>query len=548
MSDLDDPKGHADLKAMAKAMRRPLDTLYALTTKNDPFMAEMPSRLDRALWFAKLYEELKIGVGLHVRRILYLLVSQPLPVLLHNGEPLENTLECANALGEAVRDARYLDLIPPDVIIDHRNPAPAINFTNDETAAEISVVAGNIETHNFGDSYEPPTIMLPTLALNEPTVAQRYHVEIWIEKSTMNEVLLPLGRAYGINVATFVGEVSFTACEDLVKRAIASGRPVRILHVTDFDPGGRSMPTAAARKIEFILRKSGLDLDISLEPVALTPEQCVEYKLARTPIKESEMRAARFEARFGTGATELDALEAVHPGVLRQILVEKIERYYDADLDDAVEAAVGDAEALIQQLASNVHDRHADEIDALEEQRSAIRLAFERVHGPAKAALDQAIKRARVEYEAALEAVRSEITHLEQGFVEQAEPVMAAMNAEIEAAASDADDLDWPEAAEADEEDDHPLYDSRRSYVEQVDRYRQHQGKDSDVSLCRDRVTFKPCDECGELFDTKGTNAKICGSLCANKRQYRVRIERKRQASKLVGGQKGDDPDEGANE
>ena len=76
MSDLDDPKGRDDLKALAKAMRRPLDTLYALTTNNDPFMAELPSRLGPARWFARLYLDLKFQVGSHVRRILYLLVSQ----------------------------------------------------------------------------------------------------------------------------------------------------------------------------------------------------------------------------------------------------------------------------------------------------------------------------------------------------------------------------------------------------------------------------------------------------------------------------------------
>jgi hypothetical protein len=38
-------------------------------------------------------------------------------------------------------------------------------------------------------------------------------------------------------------------------------------------------------------------------------------------------------AKYGEGATELDALEALYPGVLRQILVGEIERYIDAGLD-----------------------------------------------------------------------------------------------------------------------------------------------------------------------------------------------------------------------
>src|SRR4029077_6310446 len=116
-----------------------------------------------------------------------------------------------------------------------------------------------------------------------------------------------------------IGEVSTTRCEELVDRAVANGRPVRILHVTDFDPAGRDMPISAAVKIDFFAKKSGVDLDIRLEHVVLTEEQCIQYRLPRTPIKETENRAASFEARYGAGATELDALEALHPGVLRQI-------------------------------------------------------------------------------------------------------------------------------------------------------------------------------------------------------------------------------------
>jgi hypothetical protein len=74
------------------------------------------------------------------------------------------------------------------------------------------------------------------------------------------------------------------------------------------------MPVAMARKIEHNLRTNAPDLDIQVRVVLLTKEQCEEYRLPRSPIKESERRAARFEERFGEGTTELDALEALHPG------------------------------------------------------------------------------------------------------------------------------------------------------------------------------------------------------------------------------------------
>ena len=84
----------------------------------------------------------------------------------------------------------------------------------------------------------------------------------------------------------------------------------------DFDPAGRSMPVASARKIEFWLRHNHPDLDVTVDPLALLPEQAEHYGLPRTPIKEGESRAGKFEERFGRGATEIDALEALHPGEL----------------------------------------------------------------------------------------------------------------------------------------------------------------------------------------------------------------------------------------
>jgi hypothetical protein len=42
--------------------------------------------------------------------------------------------------------------------------------------------------------------------------------------------------------------------------------------------------------------------------------------------------------------------------------------------------------------------------------------------------------------------------------------------------APDFDAIEWPEPAEADEYDD-PLFDSTRDYVEQCDRFKQHQDK-----------------------------------------------------------------------
>jgi hypothetical protein len=43
-NDDDSPNNHADLKELAKKLRRPLDTLYALSLGNDPLMVDQALR------------------------------------------------------------------------------------------------------------------------------------------------------------------------------------------------------------------------------------------------------------------------------------------------------------------------------------------------------------------------------------------------------------------------------------------------------------------------------------------------------------------------
>src|SRR5262249_23654378 len=149
--------------------------------------------------------------------------------------------------------------------------------------------------------------------------------EVWIEKSTQNDWLVPLCKKRGVNLVQGIGEQSEVRSRQLAERADVYAVPARIIYISDFDPGGRSMPKAVARKVEFTLHKFALDVDLQLIPLALSPDQCSHYKLPRTPIKESEKRKDKFEETFGVGATELDALEALYPGELARLLNEELD-------------------------------------------------------------------------------------------------------------------------------------------------------------------------------------------------------------------------------
>src|SRR5262245_17936755 len=97
------------LRELAAELGRPVSTLIALASQNDPFYAGMPSRRRDGGWFGELWERFELAKRTqHLRRIHYYLVSQPTgSVLMPNGDvltpsvPYTNTLEHWTALCEA---------------------------------------------------------------------------------------------------------------------------------------------------------------------------------------------------------------------------------------------------------------------------------------------------------------------------------------------------------------------------------------------------------------------------------------------------------------
>ena len=350
-----------DLALIARAAGVSQANLLALAPANDPFCLHQPARQRNAEWFADLFERFGFGQGVHVRRIHYRIVSQDSPVLRPDGGDYQNTMSAWSMLVNASRDARYLGLVPGDAFVDRRNPDPVTFFE--------PMTDGTAKVSNDGlwlaapdrDFPEPPSIEFEGAKYGPAML-----VEIWCEKSTMNDVLLPVAQRYGVNLVTGAGEMSETSVRLFLDRAMAAGVPARILYISDFDPAGRSMPVAVARKIEYWQR----DLDVTLDPVVLTEAQCRKYRLPRTPIKDSEKRGVKFEERFGAGATELDALEALHPGELGRIVSRQIERFIDPDAARDFNVATQNFKEQLRQISVEVQEQYYDEIDDLEREYS----------------------------------------------------------------------------------------------------------------------------------------------------------------------------------
>ena len=424
-----------ELSFIAKAAGVRQADLLALAPGNDPFALHQPARRRNAEWFADLWHAFGFGHGVHIRRIHYRIVSAETPVARPDGAGhYLNTASCWGLLVNASRDARYMGLVPADAIIDRKAPPPVEHFAAMQPG-ELRLAGNGL----WLAAPDPDFPDLPSLALDGASYGPPVLVEIWAEKTTMNDVLVPLARRHGANLVTGTGEMSETSTRLLLDRVRAAGTPARILYVSDFDPAGRSMPVAVARKIEFALHRSGEALDVTLDPLVLTEDQCRAYRLPRTPIKESERRGAKFEERFGAGATELDALEALHPGELERIVAAGIERHLDPDHARCFNAAVQEHRHRLAEISAEVHQSHAEDVDTL-------RAEYDRLVSDFAEWRDRA------------EAVFDRITgHLQDVEVPEFYPPSPSRR---------------PSSPE-------PMFDAGREYLDQLAAYRHWQGKEA---------------------------------------------------------------------
>jgi hypothetical protein len=211
------------------------------------------------------------------------------------------------------------------------------------------------------------------------------------------------------------------------------------------------MPLAVARKIEWFIREYDFDYDVQVRPVILTQDQCAEYELPRTPNAVTDPRAARFEARFGEGRTELDALEALHPGELRNILTAEIDRYLDPEFREDWERVAANVESDLEDATDSVRETFAEEL----------------------APFNERYQRIRADLDALLADVQPVFDRMADALTEEGDIILA--------------NADFPEPPEADEDPD-PLFDSSRDYIEQIDRYKEHQGKAVEPTGRKDTV------------------------------------------------------------
>ncbi len=450
--------GYEEIKRLSKETGRKIPELIALARQNDPFFVGSPAQIEKGEWFARMWEEHGyVGMtGIHLRRVHYKLYLTEEEVVTADGNPYENTEECWKHLCEASKYARYLDLVDADAFEDRRGLPPKLNmhvYTPEEPDFEYDFPEWLLPKIRFGMRLDSPHLY-PTQYHYEPGL-QPYHVEVWAEKSTMNDVLVPLCVRQNANFVTGVGQMSISEVRGLLRRTAELGKPCRILYLSDFDPAGESMPTAVARKVEFEIRDLPNHANVRLDPVVLSQEQVTHYNLPRKPMTgKAAAYKDGWEARHGAGAVELDAVEAMHPGELARLCEERICCFRDPDLRRKISVAGEEAEEEIaetwQAVAGHLEKR-------LEELRESIRAVVDRY---------------RPEIEHLDAAMQAELA----SYLDELESVRLGVQAELDTVEPELPPLPEPQTPP---EPDGWLYDSSRCYMEQLEAYKHRQNGDA---------------------------------------------------------------------
>jgi hypothetical protein len=322
------------LGAMQEAIKQyglPLRDLTVLAAQHDPFRVDTETGRRDGAWLAEQTARLVGDRVIHLRGLHYVLVSASLTK--PDGTPYINTEKCWSWLqGQAAKAARWLGYVDWNQIIDQRNDAPTVRrWEPKEPAAVINVA--------LGFDLPAPDELAPRMAVRNFVGHQPYKLVLIGEKSSLREVLAPIAERFQADLYLPAGEASDTMIHEMARVGADDGRPVVVFYFSDCDPAGWHMPISLSRKLQAFQASVFLGLEFQVHRVALSPDQVKAYGLPSSPLKDKELRADAWRSAMGVAQTEIDALAALQPDLLRGIAVDAVSPFFDATLDRRVRAA-----------------------------------------------------------------------------------------------------------------------------------------------------------------------------------------------------------------
>jgi hypothetical protein len=485
-----DLRGPTDLRSrieeLAEKFDVGVDDLLIQSRRRDAMWKGTDADHRKAEWFARYWRravEHRDEKRIHVRGVHYficMLDDDVWPPTECSWDVYQNTTQCYDYLESCAKLARILGYIPLDGIEDkkhgqrvvteygtHRRRPETLGVTVPTGVSaphiprpdERAKLRFDPDTESFAE-YAADRLagrLIESIRFDGPTQAP-FHLEVWSEK-TLPDYVKTVCRDYGVNVVVEgEGDLSLTIAHELAERVESAGKPAVILYLSDFDVKGDEMAGNMAAKLAWLKARGDITQRVCIEQLAVTREQIQELGLPRKPIEASahtgtggksyNTRITEWEERKGAGATELNALEN-RPDAFKSILQEGLAPYVDPAL------AEKNAEARDEyrdELADVIRESLSE--SGVEDDLSQLRRWV--------AEFNDSLDRA----EPMLRALRDQ----QEGFLSEWSDVVREV---IEDTAFPVADVPDGEGAYPDA----PLYDSERSYVENLQRIQRYKNE-----------------------------------------------------------------------
>jgi len=237
----------------------------------------------------------------------------------------ENTMQNYKKLGDILRNARMAGRVDWDLMQDRTRSTVGWSggYRNAGQAASY------LQYRYKEDLWESQSVL----------------VEIWLEKDALSDVISDPASEYRLDYFATKGYPSISELKrsaDKFKRAIARGKKVIILYLSDHDPEGLHMPQQVGEALE------EFGADVEIRRLGLTMDQINEFQPPPSFAKKKSSRLQEYKDATGTNrAWELDALK---PSVIQNLIRAEVEPMIDYDAWNAVKESEEYQKTLLVKL------------------------------------------------------------------------------------------------------------------------------------------------------------------------------------------------------
>lgn len=262
----------------------------------------------------RIFNEMHPWWPLTERQLYYRLISNP--CITHNhwhkfGKIEKGPLkDVYGTVGQLLKWLRIEEKVPWEAITDEtRTLTDKVGFSSAKDFVERSV-------DRLFRGYSR------CVAADQPN-----HIEVWIEKQALLNIVEPIADKYCRQVMCCKGYNSITFQADFYKRAteaIMKGYQPVVLYFGDWDPSGVSMINAAMQTLEDELDLFGVDF----YRCGINPEHFHLIEADPVPLKKTDSRTKKFIKEHGPTCYELDAF---HPLELQELVKKSIRQFTNLD-------------------------------------------------------------------------------------------------------------------------------------------------------------------------------------------------------------------------